>query len=92
MEKKKCSECGGPGYVAVSIACPTCGGDWEVLNDAGDVIECLNPRCFYGSVAAVADCPGCDIVVRRHWLRSRVVLRVVDNEVGYLNNPSLTTI
>lgn len=60
MARKKCSECKGSGYKEVSVACGVCKGDGEVLNDAGNVVECNNPRCFYGSVAGVADCPKCD--------------------------------
>jgi len=40
--------------------CTECGGSGEVTDDAGNVVECPAPGCFYGSIKISATCPKCN--------------------------------
>lgn len=57
---KDCAECSGTGQIRSSETCPTCKGDGTVVDSNGKVVECSNPRCFWGSVEAKYTCPKCN--------------------------------
>jgi DnaJ-class molecular chaperone len=56
---KDCTECGGSGYKETSVPCIRCNGNGQIIDGAGNVIDCPAPGCFFGSIK-VSACPKCN--------------------------------